>query len=274
MSGPRVLDREADPVAPPLATGVDPRFRARRIAVRKDAGRKRLKRLLLLVAVAALALAAVIVLRSPVLDVDEVVVVGATRLDPATIRSEAGIDQGAPLLLADLGAATARIEALPWVAAAEVTRDLPGRVDITVREREPVAVVSGGGAAVLVDVDGRVLELAPSAPGGFVQVVAAEQPPAPGATIDADLLAAVGLAGRLRVNPAGAVAAVHLEPDLRLQLVEGGVVELGDTSDLDAKVEAFRTVHARVDRACLATIDLSVPSHPVLTRDAGCLGDG
>ena len=274
MSGPRVLDREAGPVAPPLATGVDPRFRARRIAVRKDAGRKRLKRLLLLVAVAALALAAVIVLRSPVLDVDEVVVIGATRLDPATIRSEAGIDQGAPLLLADLGAATERIEALPWVAAAEVTRDLPGRVDITVREREPVAVVSGGGAAVLVDVDGRVLELAPSAPGGFVQVVAAEQPPAPGATIDADLLAAVGLAGRLRVNPAGAVAAVHLEPDLRLQLVEGGVVELGDTSDLDAKVEAFRTVHARVDRACLASIDLSVPSHPVLTREPGCLGDG
>ncbi|HAS11904.1 MAG TPA: hypothetical protein DCS55_15520, partial [Acidimicrobiaceae bacterium] len=87
-------------------------------------------------------------------------------------------------------------------------------------------------------------------------------------------LAAVGLAGRLRVNPAGAVAAVHLEPDLRLQLVEGGVVELGDTSDLDAKVEAFRTVHARVDRACLASIDLSVPSHPVLTREPGCLGDG
>ena len=270
MSGPRVLDRDATAAAPPLAAGVDPRFRARRIAVRKDAGRKRLKRLLLLVAVAALALSAVVVLRSPVLDVDEVVVVGTSRLDPATIRSEAGIDQGSPLLLADLGAATERIESLPWVAAAEVTRDLPGRVDITISEREAAAVVAGEGAAVLVDVDGRVLEQASSAPGGFVQVLAAERPPEPGATVDADLLTAVGLAGRLRVNPAGAVAAVHLEPSLRLQLVEGGVVELGDASALDAKVEAFRTVHARVDRSCLATIDLTVPTHPVLTRDEGC----
>lgn len=270
MRGPRVLDRDTERAATPLTAGVDPRFQARRIAVHKDAGLKRLKRLLLLVALAALALSAVIVLRSPVLDVDEVVVVGTSRLDPAAIRSEAGIDKGSPLLLADLGAAADRIEALPWVAAAEVTRDLPGRVNIAVREREPVAVVSGEGTAVLVDVDGRVLEQTSAAPGGFVQVVAAEAPPRPGDAIDADLLAAVGLAGRLRVNPAGAVAAVHLEPSVRLQLVEGGVVELGDVSALDAKVEAFRTVHARVDRACLATIDLTVPTHPVLTRDEEC----
>ncbi|HSP04106.1 MAG TPA: FtsQ-type POTRA domain-containing protein [Acidimicrobiales bacterium] len=274
MSGPRVLDRDAEQAAPPLAAGVDPRFRARRIAVRKDAGRKRLKRLLLLVGVAVLALAAVVVLRSPVLDVDEVVVVGTSRLDPATVRSEAGIGQGSPLLLADLGAAADRIESMPWVAEAEVTRDLPGRVDIAIREREPVAVVSGAGTAVLVDVDGRVLEVAPPVAGAFVQVVAAEAPPEPGDVVDPELLTAVGLAGRLRVNPAGAVAAVHLEPSLQLHLAEGGVVDLGDTSAIDAKVEAFRTVHARVDRSCLATIDLTVPTHPVLTRDQGCGGGG
>jgi hypothetical protein len=81
---------------------------------------------------------------------------------------------------------------------------------------------------------------------------------------------AVELAGRLRVNPAGAVATVHLEPTLRLELVEGGIVDLGDASDLDAKVEAFRTVHARVDRTCVTVIDVSVPTHPVVTRDRGC----
>lgn len=269
MSGPRVLDRDVEQAAPPVAAGVDPRFRARRIAVRKDAGRKRLKRLLLLVAVAALALAAVVVLRSPVLDVDEVVVAGTSRLDPAVVRSEAGIDHGSPLLLADLGAAADRLEALPWVAEADVTRQLPGRVDIAIVEREAVAVVSGDGSAVLVDVDGRVLEqVAETA--GYVQVVTDRRPPRPGATVDDELAAAIGLAGRLRVNPAGAVAAVHLDGGLRLQLVEGAVVDLGDASALDAKVEAFRTMHARVDRACLATMDLTVPTHPVLTRDEGC----
>lgn len=271
MSGPRLLDRGArEASAPPLAAGVDPRFRARRIAVRKDAGRKRLKRLLVLVGVAAAALAAVIVLRSPVLDVDEVVVTGTTRLDPEAVRAAAGIDPGTPLLLVDLGAAAEGVESMPWVADAEVTRDLPGRVDVVVHEREAVAVVSGAGTAVLVDVEGRVLEEAPSAATPYVRVVSPDEPPAPGAVVEPGLLTAIELAGRLRANPAGAVAAVHLEPTLRLQLAEGGVADLGDASDLDAKVEAFRTVHARVDRACLAAIDLTVPTHPVLTRDEGC----
>ena len=62
---------------------------------------------MLLAAVAVTALTAVIVLRSPVLDVDEVTVAGAGHLTPDEIRSAAGIDAGAPLLLADLGAAAA-----------------------------------------------------------------------------------------------------------------------------------------------------------------------
>ena len=273
MSGPRVLDRgteesRADGFA--AGTGPDPRFRERRIAVRKDAGRRRLKRLLIVVLAALVALAGVIVVRSPVLDVDEVTVVGTARLAPDDIRTAAGIDEGAPLLLADMGAAARDVEALPWVAEAEVTRDLPGRVRIDVREREAVAVVSGGDTTVLVDVAGRVLEEAPAAATPFVRVVTPDAPPAPGGAIDGDLVEAVELAGRLRVNPAGAVAAVHLEPSLRLELVDGGVVDLGDASELDAKVEAFRTVHARVDRTCLDVVDLTVPTHPVLTRTKGC----
>lgn len=271
MSGPHLLDgTDVGAAETPTEGGPDPRFRERRIAVRKDAGRRRLRRLLLLALAAVLALTSVIVLRSPVLDVDEVAVVGTARLTADDIRAAAGIDEGAPLLLADLGAATRDVEALPWVAAAEVTRDLPGRVRIVVREREAVAVVSGGGTTVLVDVAGRVLEQATAAATPFVRVVGPDAPPAPGRAVDPDLVEAVELAGRLRVNPAGAVAAVHLEPSLRLELVDGGVVDLGDASDLDAKVEAFRTVHARVDRTCLDVVDLSVPTHPVLTRNRDC----
>lgn len=273
MTGPRVLDRSAgaSPAAPPAAAGaVDPRFRQRRIAVRKGAGRRRLKRLLLLVLVALAAFAVVLVLRSPILDVDEVNVVGTGRLGTDDVRAAASIDRGAPILLTDLGDAADRLEALPWVAEADVNRELPGRVHIEVREREPVAVVSGAGTAVLVDVDGRVLEEADADSAPFVQVVGPDAPPRPGATIDRDLVAAVELAGRLRTNPAGAVSRVVLEPSLRLELAAGGLVDLGDASALDAKVEALRTVHARIDRSCLAVIDLSVPTHPVVTRDPGC----
>lgn len=268
MSGPRVVDTGPSELRSPIgAVAVDPRFRARRIAVRKEAGRRRLKRLLVLVAVAAVALAGVLVLRSPVLDVDEVTVAGAAHTPADEIRAAAGIGTGDPVLLADLDGAEAAVESLPWVAEAEVTRDLPGTVHVTVREREAVAVVAGGGRAVLVDAGGRVLADAAAAQGTpFVQVVAEVPPPDAGGAVARELRTAIELAGRLRANPAGAVAAVHLEPRLRLQLVDGATVELGDARELDAKVEAFRTVHARVERSCLDVIDLTVPTHPVLTR--------
>lgn len=274
MTGPRVLERSSGSTEAaergPRPAVVDPRFRARRISVRRDAGRKRLKRLFALVAVAALALAAVVVVRSPVLDVDEVVVTGNARLDAADVQVAAGIERGAPLLLADLDAAAESIEALAWVAEVEVTRDLPGRVDVVVREREAAAVVTGRDSAVLVDVEGRVLDEVAAASSPFVQVVSPGELPAPGGTVDPDLVGAIELARRLATNPAGAVAAVRVEPTLRLELTEGATVDLGDATELDAKVEAFRTVHVRVDRSCLDLIDLTVPTHPVVTRDRGC----
>ena len=177
MSGPRVLDRgteesRADGFA--AGTGPDPRFRERRIAVRKDAGRRRLKRLLIVVLAALVALAGVIVVRSPVLDVDEVTVVGTARLAPDDIRTAAGIDEGAPLLLADMGAAARDVEALPWVAEAEVTRDLPGRVRIDgwvspLGERRVNVRMQGTDLRVLADASGRFV--VDDLRGGFVQLV-------------------------------------------------------------------------------------------------------
>lgn len=261
---------------------VDPRFRARRIAVRKQAGRRRLRRLVALIATAVAALAAVIVLESPILDVDEVAVVGTRTLDPALVGEAAGIDVGAPLLLTDLDAAARSIEALPWVAEADVSRDLPNRVTVEVTERVPSALVSIGGSTALVDASGYVLaagdpttyppHVARTPP--FIDVVVPEDItrtlPAAGGIVDREVHAAVALAERLRENPAGTVAAIHLEPTLSLDLTDGGRVELGDDRQLDLKVEAFRTVVARVDLHCLDTLDLRVPTHPVVTRITSC----
>ncbi len=257
---------------------VDPRLRARRIAVRKDAGRRRLHRLVLLVIVAVLALTAVIVLESPILDVDEIAVSGAQATDAAVVAEAAGVDIGSALLLADLDAVERRVEALPWIEEATVERDLPGGVVIDVIERTPSAVVATGATAVLVDHEGFVLsDAAPaSLPASvspfppFVRVVAAEAPPGPGGRVDPGLLDAVALAERLRGNPANVVAAVHLEPTLHLELAGGGIVDLGDGDAIDSKVDAFRTIHARVDQACIEVLDLRVPTRPVLTRDEPC----
>lgn len=266
---------------------IDPRLRARRISVRKQAGRRRLRRLVGLTALAAVALAAVVVLESPVLDVDEIAVAGTAVVDEAAIADAAGIDVGAPLLLADLGAAARSVEALPWVEEASVSRDLPGRVVVEVAERTPSATVSAGGDTVLVDRAGKVLETGDpgtypahvSSGPAFVDVVlppeVATDLPAAGGAVPTEVLAAVSVAGRLRQNPGGQSSegtptAVRLEPGLAVDLAGGATVDFGDAGDLDVKIEAFRTVHARVDLACVATIDLRVPTHPILTRDPSC----
>lgn len=259
---------------------VDPRFRARRIAVRREEGRRRLKRLLVLITVAVVGLAAVVVLRSPVLDVDALAVGGVRFSDAAAIEEAAGIDIGSPLLLADLDASEEAIEALPWVADATVRRSLPGEVVVEVDERAPAAVVAVGAERLLVDNAGRVLETGdpasypPAVPRqpAFVPVIASRSAgvPARGDAVDRSLLPGISLAERLRENPVGAVTAVRLAPTLRLDLAGGGYVELGTPTDLDAKVEAFRTAHARIDLACVDTLDLRVPTHPVLTRGDGC----
>lgn len=257
---------------------VDPRLRARRIAVRKGAGRRRLNRLVILVLIAVLALTTVIVLKSPILDVDEIAVSGARAVETETIAEAAGVQTGSALLLVDLESVQRAVESLPWIEEATVTRDLPGGLVIDVIERTPAAVVAAGDAAVLVDPDGHVLsDAAPAAlPASvspfptFVRVVAAELPPAPGGRVDASLIDAIGLAERLRGNPANVVAAVHLEPTLRLELAGGGIVDFGDADGIDGKVDAFRTIHARVDQACLEVLDLRVPTRPVLTRAPSC----
>lgn len=252
---------------------VDPRFRARRIAVRKQAGRRRLKRLLALIAVAMAALTAVIVLKSPILDVDEIVIEGATRTDAALVTEAAGIANGEPLLLADLGRAETAVEALPWVAEASVRREIPGGIHVEIVERVPVATLAAGGVTLLVDATGTVVAEAASVGPIFPPYVAVrsdDAAPVPGAKVSAELLTAVELASRLRENPPASVIAVDLSPSARLDLVGGGTAEFGDLVDIDAKVEAFRTMWARVDRTCLDTIDLRVPTHPVLTRLDSC----
>jgi cell division protein FtsQ len=69
-------------------------------------------------------------------------------LDLANVRSMVGLD--AP-------AAKRRIERLPWVATAELTRVLPNRLEVRISERKPFAVWRRGDRRFLIDETGRVL---------------------------------------------------------------------------------------------------------------------
>lgn len=253
------------------APSIDPRFRERRIAVARDAGRRRLHRLLALGAVSALVLASVGALRSPLLDVDRVVVTGAERSTPALVAEAAAVATGEAMIDVDAGAVARRVGGLPWVRSADVERQWPGTVAVTVTERVPVAVVeaSGGGVA-LVDADGRLLERVPAPPPGLVRLDGVPPAGEAGERLDAEAADALAVAAALPPSLAETTAAVALAGDqVELHLAPFGLVRLGTPEDLGAKFLAAATVLARVDPTGFGVLDVRVPSAPVLTRVSG-----
>lgn len=69
-------------------------------------------------------------------------------LDLANVRTFAALDTAA---------VKSRIERLPWIDTAELTRVFPGRLDIRVTERKPYALWSRADRLYLIDRTGRVL---------------------------------------------------------------------------------------------------------------------
>ena len=258
------------------AVAVDPRMRSRRISVLRGAGRRRLRRTMLVLGVLALGVVAVAATRSPLLDVDQVTVAGTTHTSQQAVLQAAGIDHGDALVGVDLGAAAHRVEELPWVDRAKVTRDWPSTVHIRVTERTVAAIVQvSEEKAALVDARGRVLSIEPWAPGNEpgggdapLVLTGIEGRVAEGEQLSGEARDALELATALRDRLPGVVASVST--DLDATLVEGGSIRFGSTSQLEAKVTAAQTVLSDVDMTCLETLDVRVPGSPALTRDQRC----
>jgi cell division protein FtsQ len=69
---------------------------------------------------------------------------GGQRLTAKTIASVAGVREGINVLSVNLSAARKRLLAQPWVAEAEVRREIPSTLCIRIREHVPAAVVDVG----------------------------------------------------------------------------------------------------------------------------------
>ncbi|MFZ7125956.1 MAG: cell division protein FtsQ/DivIB [Desulfobacterales bacterium] len=84
-----------------------------------------------------------------------VAVEGNRRISTETIRHQAGVENGANLMAVNLAQARKRLLAHPWIAEAEIAREIPDRIRIRVRERDCLAVVDLG-RRFLIDGDGAV----------------------------------------------------------------------------------------------------------------------
>jgi cell division protein FtsQ len=262
---------------PPVRVPIDPRIRQRRIEVRRDEGRRRLR---LLIAVGSVVVAGVLgwlATRSPLLDVDRLRVDGARHTTRAAVETAADVDRGDAMVDIDEVAVARRVEALPWVDTAIVRRDWPGTVVVSVTERRAVASARGANRAwLLVDTDGRLLARQPNPQEGLPAIEGGPFGSEPGATIDGTARGALDVARAIargeRVGDIPVVAVVD-GGQLELRLVHdergcGGVVRFGAPDQVRDKLLAVFTVLDHVDLEGLAVLDVRVPSAPVITRGA------
>jgi cell division protein FtsQ len=259
---------ELAPSAPAAeVTVVHPRVWQRRVAVLRERGRRRLRWIVAAVVVVVAVGVTVVALHTPLLALRSATVVGADHTTAAVVLQAAGLAGHPPLIDINPTAAAARIETLPWVAHATVSRQWPDGVRVTVTERTALGWLGAPDHQVaLVDATGRVLEWDPSAPAGLVALAAPETPGLPGTHVGGAARAAVRVAAALPPSLAGRVAQVVVSSTDRVTLVLGGRLwaTLGAADHVGAKLTALTSVLAASPPRGPALVDVSVPDEPTV----------
>jgi cell division protein FtsQ len=259
--------REKEPLS-----AIDPRIRQRRIEVKRNEGRRRLKILVAVLSVLLVTGTAFVAMRSPFLDVDRLAITSGPHTSPRAVTAAAGVPRHRPLIDIDTTAVARRIRTLPWVRSVSVRRQWPGTVEITVVERTAAAAVpAAAGGWALVDAGGWVLERMAAPPPGVVPVVDVAPVGAPGTTVWRSVRDSLTVAAALPPALIPKVAGVGPGPDgeVQLHLKPAGLARLGPPAELAAKLSSLAVVldHVPLTGAgAVAVIDVRVPTAPVVTR--------
>jgi len=259
---------------------IDPRIRERRIEVLRAAGRRRLRVTIVIASAIVIGGLGYLAVRSPLLAVDHIRVIGSQREPTSKIISAAGVRNGQPMLFIDTGAAERRIERLRWIAQARVRREFPGTVSIDVTEYVPTAYVRmPGGKIALVSSSGHVIALSRAVPPHAVAVIGERVAPVVGSLLtpsgSADVVDQLPPHLRARVfaiDVGGSTAVI----DLRSAAPAGTVcrpapgsvagfeqIRLGTLDSLRDKGVAALAVLNHLGAQPFTYIDVSVPQAPV-----------
>ncbi len=214
------------------------------------------------------------VLTTPRLGVAGVEVRGTSRIPAEQILAAAAIEPGTNILRLDARGVVGRVEALPEVRRADVVRELPNRVVISVEERRPFTLVHAGRLHWL-DEEGRLLGLVPHAVAPQMPVVsglseeelaALRVAPVPKAR------AAIALIRALLRSGSGLIAEIS-EIDMSrkdgpvLYTLDGVEVRLG-SEDWEERLARLEGVLAQVATQDVRTVDLRFRDQVVFQRGA------
>ncbi len=260
-----------DPDGPP---GIDPRIRQRRADIQRSQGQRRLRWIGGAGAAGVLVVVVVILLHTGWFSAEAVTVTGTHPHTPATaIVDASGLGHHPALIDVNPAATARRVEALPFIASATVSRRWPDGVSIEVTERVPVVQMIGPGSEwSLLDGNGRTLEVLPSQqPGLMVFTVHTAGGPIPPAPVGGSLppAAGPGLTVCRTLPPAFAAQVVSVtvaaDGSISMTLNSGITVLVGTTTDLIAKYKDIAAILAHGTLHATSTIDVTVPASPTVS---------
>ena len=234
---------------------MDPRVRARRIAVRRAKGRKRLIWVAIAAAILLVLVGAVAILASSLFDVRTVDVQGAVYTDPQQLSSIVDKVRGEAILLVDTRQIERELEGIAWVESARVSTEFPHRVFIDIRERKPIATFAGSdGKFRVIDRDGRVLDVVDGVPIDYMLVTGANPDVDRGQFAGRPFASAaqltIALPGEIRALTRS-IGVDATTGDLTMQLGDKLEVHLGPTADLSSKlVRLLSQVRDGLDGIC------------------------
>jgi cell division septal protein FtsQ len=190
---------------------------------------------------------------SSVLAVEQVRVSGTRTVSPQQVAHAAAVPLGEPLARVDVDRVRRRVESVPVVARADISRSWPSTVAVEVTERTPVAAVPRGPAYRLVDAEG-VLFRTVAEPRGDLPVMSTGNP---AATAGAAAVVA-GLPQDLARRVAEVEAATM--DSIELLLRSGRRVVWGSAESTDVKAQVLSALLKRK----ASVYDVSVPGSPTL----------
>lgn len=236
------------------------RFRLRRIAVRREEGRRRLRWFTVLGLGVAGIILVLLLLTSPLLSVRKVQVEGVVYANPELVASIVDSIDGEPILTVDLDAAEEKLLMIPWVRQARVSMHLPSRVTIEVVERAPIAFFrSVDGFNRVIDRDGRVLDVIEGDPVDFTPIIGTGPNLSAGQNTEQPFLGAAELINALPSELRSRLLTVTVSPEGEVSLALTNDVEVlfGRPDDFQAKLVGVVNEIKRQGSRRYAIIDVS-----------------
>lgn len=198
------------------------------------------KRVIAIIVVVVLAIAAAVVWAFPVFKTKNVAVEGNSVATVEEIVAAANVSEEQNLLRVDLGQVARQVTALPWVATAEASVSLPDTIKVEVTEHKAMLYVRHSDGEHLIDEQGKEFVVA-TPPEGTLEVTGS-------ASQDSEALAAAVTAVQaldegMRSQIASVDAASAYE--LTFLLHDGRTIYFGSTDHLEDKVVTMRTALTR-----------------------------